>query len=366
MKTEPVLITQHSTSDDHVLCEITLNNEATLHALNLEMLQLIDDALDQCLQDTRVVAVLINSTGERAFCAGGDVVAVYHAVKNGQTDQVEAYFETEYQLDYRIRTFPLPVIAWGDGLVLGGGLGIFHASSHRIVTSRSRLSMPEAGIGLYPDVGGSWFLNRLPREIGLFLGLTGHMINCIDARELDFADWAFPANSYPQLLNALQYAKWEGRPENETVTNVLYELTCDLPECTDNEAQISGHLLWLRQLMSAGNLQDRINRVLDIQQTEGWFSKAQSNLQAASPLSLCLIDEQLQRSRHWSLRRCLRSELSLSVKICLEGDFAEGIRALLIDKDKQPHWQYASLAEVERQKLDWLLEPLWPDAQIMG
>ncbi|MAD21828.1 MAG: enoyl-CoA hydratase, partial [Halomonas sp.] len=186
-----VLFEEHTTQDGHVIGEITLNAERSLNALTLEMIEEILPRLNQWQSDERVVAVLLDSAGEKAFCAGGDVVNLYKAIQGeGAADFPERFFENEYRLDYQLHTFPKPVICWGNGIVMGGGMGLLSGSSHRIVTETSRLAMPEVTIGLYPDVGASWFLNRLPGGAGRFLAMTGGQINAPDAVHLGLADRA--------------------------------------------------------------------------------------------------------------------------------------------------------------------------------
>ncbi len=180
-----VLFTEHATQDGHVIAEVKLNAERSLNALTLEMCEEMLPRLRDWATDERVVAVLLDSAGEKAFCAGGDVVNLYKTITGeGDPSFPERFFETEYRLDFLLHTYPKPVICWGNGIVMGGGMGLLSASSHRIVTETSRLAMPEVTIGLYPDVGASWFLNRLPNGAGRFLAMTGCQINAPDAVHL--------------------------------------------------------------------------------------------------------------------------------------------------------------------------------------
>ena len=171
---QAVLFDNIQTACGRLFGRITLNSPDKLNALTLSMMDLIDQQLDAWANEPKVVGVLLDATGDRAFCAGGDVVGVYNAIKKTAKGEVpqfaEDFFTCEYRLDYRIHTYKKPIICWGHGVVMGGGIGLMSGASHRVVTPKTRMAMPEITIGLYPDVGGSWFLPKLPGKIGSFFG----------------------------------------------------------------------------------------------------------------------------------------------------------------------------------------------------
>ncbi len=191
---------------------ITLNNPKTLNALNTEMIQAMQVALDTCENDETIKAVLIQGSGEKAFCAGGDVVGMYHSMKETSAgdipEKAAQFFTNEYKLDYRLHTFPKPLISWGNGIVMGGGIGLAAACSHRIVTENSMYAMPEVTIGLYPDVAASWFFNRMPTNIGMYLGLTGARLNASDAIFTKLADFFVLDEFKDELLEDLTQLDW--------------------------------------------------------------------------------------------------------------------------------------------------------------
>ena len=185
-----------------------------LNALSLAMIDRLDPQLAAWGAGPADRRRVLDAVGDRAFCAGGDVVAVYHAIRAAGPGQVPKlcsdFFEREYRLDYRIHTYPKPILCWGHGIVMGGGIGLMAGASHRVATPKTRLAMPEIGIGLYPDVAGSWFLPRMPGRSGLFLALTGAPLNASDARFAGLADVVLPHESLPGVLDAVSAERWQG------------------------------------------------------------------------------------------------------------------------------------------------------------
>lgn len=359
-----VLFEEHTTQDGHVIGEITLNAERSLNALTLEMIEEILPRLNQWQSDERVVAVLLDSAGEKSFCAGGDVVNLYKAIQgDGAADFPERFFENEYRLDYQLHTFPKPVICWGNGIVMGGGMGLLSGSSHRIVTETSRLAMPEVTIGLYPDVGASWFLNRLPGGAGRFLAMTGGQINAPDAVHLGLADRAIASHYRDELAEKLLAASWgegEHTDAHGVVNRVLRELEQASQEVfAEMEAPVYKSSSLIRELMDHDTVEQMVEAVLAVETDDKWFSKAQKTLAHGSPVSVKLIHEQLARAKHMSLAEVFQFELSLSVQCCRHREFPEGVRALLVDKDGQPSWTYPDVASVEPSFIDELLAPAW-------
>ena len=359
-----VLFTEHATHDGHVIAEIKLNAERSLNALTLEMCEEMLPRLNAWALDQRVVAVLLDSAGEKAFCAGGDVVNLYKAIAGeGDPRFPERFFETEYRLDYLLHTFPKPVICWGNGIVMGGGMGLLSASSHRVVTETSRLAMPEVTIGLYPDVGASWFLNRLPNGAGRFLAMTGCQINAPDAVHLGLADRCIASHHRDALLQQLTDSRWgkgEDTDANGVVNRIMRELEqTSQPVFAELEAPIYQHSPLIRELMDHDSVEQIVAAITAVKSENKWFSKAQQTLAHGSPVSIKLIDEQLTRAKHMSLAQVFQSEMALSVQCCRHREFPEGVRALLVDKDGQPAWSYPDVASVENAFIHELLASPW-------
>ncbi|QJQ94440.1 MULTISPECIES: enoyl-CoA hydratase/isomerase family protein [Halomonadaceae] len=354
------------TQDDHRIGVATLNAPASLNALSLEMIEQLAERLEAWEGDPQVVAVWLEGAGGKAFCAGGDIVALYRSITAGGDDMsearafAEAYFSAEYALDYRIHTYSKPLLVWADGIVMGGGMGLMAGAGYRLVTESSRLAMPEISIGLYPDIGASWFLSRMPPGVGAYLGLTGAQLNARDALDLGLADRLIPRERHADLQQALADADYgRGLPSDahRAVSRVLDEV--EVREQAPS-AQLWPYLDHLQALTAGTDVADACRRILDDSRDESWLAANRARLAAGCPLSAHLVWRMLERHRHGSLVETFREELSLSVRCCTEGDLAEGVRALLIDKDKQPHWSHVDVESVPAGDVTALLAPLWP------
>ncbi len=354
-----VLFTEHATRDGQIIGEIRLNAEKSLNALTLDMIDLIQPKLDAWRDDSNVVAVLLDSAGDKAFCAGGDIVNLYKSMVANDTDFPEQFFTREYRLDYALHTYPKPIICWGSGIVMGGGMGLMNGCSHRVVTETSHLAMPEVTIGLYPDVGGSWFLNRMPGGTGLFLGLTGNPINAADALYLGLADRALKSDMREGMLQRLQSEHW-GDDAGGVVSRVLRELE-DESRATFDEmaAPIRAHEALIREVTDHDSVEEMVEALQAVESEDKWVKRAQKAITHGSPLSLKMIHEQLRRCRHMSLREVFQNELVLSVQCCRHRELQEGVRALLIDKDGKPQWTFPAVDEVETEFLNGLFESPW-------
>ena len=352
--TDTVLFDEINTDCGRVIGRATLNAPRSLNALSLEMIQALDARVAAWQARDEVVAIWLEGAGGKAFSAGGDVVALYRStVKHaGQAGNPEAeqYFAEEYRLDYRLHTSRTPVICWADGVVMGGGMGLMQGSQFRLVTPRSRLAMPEITIGLFPDVGASWFLNRLPGRTGLFLGLTGVHLNARDALDLGLADRFMDADP-EQVLQALAAGRYED--DGDANRALLYGRLRELSAApTGLEAPVSAHRDTIEQLCDGATVGEVVARILDHKQCDGWLDKARKTLAAGCPQTLHLVWQQLHRARHLSLAEVFRMEWCVAVQCCLHPDFREGVRALLIDKDGSPRFRHRSVDEVSADYID--------------
>ena len=360
-----VLFIEHPTLDGHKIIEITLNAERSLNALSLEMIGLIQPALDSYKDDDSVVAILLEGSGSKAFCAGGDVVSLYHALQEEDgAEFATQYFSAEYRLDYCIHTYPKPIIGWGAGIVMGGGLGLLAGCSHSIVTETTMIAMPEVTIGLYPDVGASWFLYRCPGRTGLFLGMTGQRINGADAKYLGIGDRQLDNQQRPELMTALLAVNWA---EQEHAAAHINTVLRNLESHSDASQQVSlvrEHFDLIQTLTDVDCAGDFVTALLKLETDDSWVNKAQRAVSHGSPMSIAMIYRQLHTSKRLSLKETFIAELSLSVQCCDIGEFTEGVRALLVDKDGQPNWRYKDIAQVEEQFLDQLFTNYWPRSPI--
>lgn len=365
-----VLFDELTTKDGHVIGVITLNKARQLHALSADMFPLLRQQLLNWQVDKRIVCVLLTSTGERAFCAGGDVKSLQQALVNtagdaGKQQIVSDYFTAEYQVDHLLHNFAKPLIVWGDGIIMGGGLGLFMGASHRVVTETARIAMPEITIGLFPDVGATWFLNRLPHPgVGLFLGLTGASINANDAKYLGLSEYLIPAVKQQQLLTNLGELNWhaEAAEHSAQVDSVLTALYDDSLFSADN-------LGAQQDLFTALSLKTSLADVITCIEAHGsiethdshdaWLQTCINKLLLGSPISAHILYRQVTQYTHLPLADCFRLELDIAVNVCLQGDLVEGVRALLVDKDNQPNWLYKQIDHVPADFVDALLLSPW-------
>jgi len=355
-----VIFREHATLDGHLIGEICLNAERTLNALSQEMIQLINPQLDQWLENPKVVALMLKGAGEKSFCAGGDVVGAYHLIQAQNFDAIDEYFANEYRLDYRLQTFPKPILCWGSGYVMGGGLGLMNGCSHRVVTETSRLAMPEIAIGLFPDVGASYFLNKLPREIGTFLALTGSQVSAVDSCWLGLADYALNTDQQDSVLEALKAGIWNQGDNHAVLSQVLTGLAKQAESTfVSAEKPVQNNQAILQQLLVDDNMPNFVSRLQTLKTEDPWLLKARKNVVDGSPLSLYVIQEQLKRSHHVTLKEAFLMEMQLAAQCCRLGEFAEGVRALLVDKDKSPKWRYDSVEKVDMSVVASYFQSPW-------
>jgi len=304
---------------------VTLNRPAALNALTLGMIEGLAAWLDAWERDARVRLVVLRGAGEKAFCAGGDVRAMH---ENRGSEANARFMAIEYALDHRIHTYPKPVVALIDGIVMGGGMGLAQGARLRIVGSRTRMAMPETAIGLFPDVGGSYFLSRVPGHVGNYLGLAGPTIGAADALYCGLAD---------QYVGAEPLVPGEVERMRPAIDRHFAH------------ASVEAILASLRAEEAPANRE--------------WAARTVGALERASPTMLKVTLEQLRRGASMTLAECFRMELNL-VHACFEqGDFAEGVRAAIVDKDKSPRWNPASLAEVDAAAVQRFFAPRWTAAR---
>jgi enoyl-CoA hydratase/carnithine racemase len=361
MNAPPVVFETLPTASGHRFGRATLNAPASLNALSLAMVDLLDPQLAAWAEDPSIAGVVLEGAGDRAFCAGGDVVSLCHAIRALPAGEVPAlaatFFEHEYRLDHRIHTYPKPVMCWGHGFVMGGGIGLMAGASHRVATPKTRMAMPEISIGLYPDVGGSWLLSRLPGRSGAFLALTGAQLNAADALFAGLADFVLPHESQAALIEAMGATRWAGQPSADSarLSHLLESLAWAEPLA---DSPLRTHLDRINAVIGHDTLQDIAERMQRLAaDADPWLARAASTFIKGSPTSAVLGLEMQRRARHLSLAETFRLELQASMGCCAHPDFAEGVRALLVDKDRTPKWQPATLAEVGPEWIEGHLRP---------
>jgi enoyl-CoA hydratase/carnithine racemase len=331
---------------DTVLAEVrnhighlTLNRPTGLNAIDLGMVRCLQRQLDAWAQDSSVYAVVLRGAGDKAFCAGGDIRSLYDSYKNGQSLH-EAFFVEEYALDLAIHNYRKPIVALMDGFVLGGGMGLVQGADLRVVTERSRLGMPEVAIGYFPDVGGSHFLPRVPGELGIYLGVTGVQINAADALYCGLADWYLPSEALPSLDRELDNLVWQRNPLKD-LQGVLAQLASQyLPKPPLEKLRPAiDHFFALPDIAS---IIEQL-RAVTVADSHAWALATAELMESRSPLAMAVTLEMLRRGRHLPLEACFALELHLDRQWFERGDLMEGVRALIIDKDKKPQWNPATV-----------------------
>lgn len=344
----------------------TLDNTASLNALTYDMLAELNDQLIEWQDDPDLVCVILNGAGEKAFCAGGDVRTMYHVMHEKSKEETAEfcsnYFSLEYECDYLIHTYQKPIIGWGEGIVMGGGMGLFMGTSHRVVTPKSRLAMPEINIGLYPDVGGTWFLSQIDPEVGLFLGLTGAMVNSSDAVTIGLAEWLLLEEQYPALLEELKQVDW-GSADAKSLVSALLQLMEDQVIDSKPTTQICPYLDQIKDACKGYDLNQIAQNIQAMEGETQWLENAQKSFVAGSPITAHICFRQVKEYHRLSLADCFRLELTLSVRSALLGEFEEGVRSRLVDKDGNPKWMFNSVSEVDESVIDTLFTSLWSEEE---
>ncbi|MDY0308193.1 MAG: enoyl-CoA hydratase/isomerase family protein [Castellaniella sp.] len=362
----PVLFQEIPGHDGRRIGVATLNSPRTLNGLSLAMCQLLDARLQAWAADDGLVAVVLNGAGDKAFCAGGDLHGLYRGMLDSPAGdawanvQAREFFATEYRLDHRIHSYPKPVLCWASGIVMGGGVGLMLGASHRVVTGTTRFAMPEVTIGLYPDVAGTWMLSRLPRGIGTFLAFTGAQLGAGDCLHYGLADRLCDANGFDALLGALAATDWTDDPTRHAaqVDAVLDACQAAAPE----PGPLQRHADRIRLACGRADFLE-IGAAISAwkDDPDPWLARAAATFLAGSPGSARLSHTLLARARHQSLAETFRMEFTASLHCCAEPDFREGIRALLIDKDKTPRWNPATREQATADWVQRFLAPLGPD-----
>ncbi|TWC64873.1 enoyl-CoA hydratase/isomerase-like protein [Pseudomonas sp. SJZ103] len=327
---------------------LTLNRPSGLNALTLGMVRRLTQQLQSWSDDPQVHAVVLRGAGEKAFCAGGDIRSLYDSFKRGDTLH-EEFFVEEYALDLAIHHYRKPVLALMDGFVLGGGMGLVQGADLRVVTERSRLAMPEVAIGYFPDVGGSYFLPRIPGELGIYLGVTGVQVHAADALYCGLANWYLDSAKLASLDQKLDSLQWHESPLKD-LQGVLAKLAVQrLPDPPLAELRPAiDHFFGLPDIPS---IVEQLQEVT-VADSHEWALNTVHLMRTRSPLAMAVTLEMLRRGRRLPLEQCFALELHLDRQWFERGDLIEGVRALIIDKDKNPRWNPPTLHGLDKSHVD--------------
>lgn len=327
----------------------TLNRPAQVNALTLEMCGLMLERLRAWQSDEDIVAVVLRGAGEKGFCAGGDVAQVVREVRAGGPRRFvygDAFFTVEYALDLLIHTYAKPLVSVAHGITMGGGVGLAVGASHRIVGTSLKMAMPEIHIGFFPDVGGGWFLNRTPPGTGLLMALTGMMISEADARYCGLADWCLSDADRQRLLDEMADLPWTADPSHDHGMLDTFFASLAQDGGVSGIASRSGQIRALSRKRGPADYRDALAELAD---GDEWWRVPSRSLSQGSPTAAAVTWEYMSRTRHLSLAQTLELDLVLA-KACQRGhDFIEGVRAVLIDKDRAPKWSPATFKDVDAE-----------------
>ncbi len=337
--TNDVIFTEKICAEGSKLGICTLNRPHALNALTLPMCAAMLAQFRAWQTDGHVRAVVINANGERAFCAGGDVAEVVRQVRSGGAHRFaygDEFFTVEYALDLLIHTYSKPIIALAQGITMGGGVGLIAGAAFRVIGADARMAMPEIHIGLFPDVGGGFFLNKMPSRAGWLMALTGLTIHAHDAVLHGLADAIVPSAQMAGLVDALVA---QAAPLTHASVHACIHGHPAIVAPKVDDAPMWQRLPEIRTLMNATDVRTVRDRLIALAQSDSWFAPPARNLAAGSPTTAHVAFEYLRRSSTLGIADVLALDLVLAKQFPRRHDFLEGVRAVLIDKDKAPKWR---------------------------
>ncbi len=337
----------YSEINENGVATLTLNNPKALNSITLNMVQLIKKKLEQWKDDEKVKLIIMEGEGDRAFCAGGDIKSLYKA---NVDDEVKAgaiqFFEEEYELDAYIYEYPKPIIADLSGIVMGGGVGLSYHANYRIVSEKTMWAMPEMNLGFFPDVGAGYFLNKAPGHYGRYLALTGETINGSDAMFINAADYLIPSDQVKEKINIIKETKWTPRNIQDKLAAILISEADE--SLLDNK--ISHYEDLINQHFSFNTVEEIIAS-LETDQSE-FATETRKAILSKSPVSLKVALEQVIKCENKTVQEALIQDEVIAKNFLNHADFYEGIRSVLIDKDRLPNYQYKTLSDVNEDLVE--------------
>lgn len=324
---------------------ITLNRPQVLNAVTYNMVEQLHPQLKAWEQDDDVALVVIQAAGDKAFSAGGDIRALHDWGKAGDSKVID-FYRDEYRLNQYIKRYPKPYISLMDGINMGGGVGVSIHGSHRVASERIMFAMPETGIGLFPDVGGTYFLPRCPGEVGMYMGLTGARLKTADAVYAGVTDCFIPSEKHATLIGRLA--------AGEAIDAVLADL---------QEAPGAAPLAEVRDKIDLHFSKDSLDEIIASLEAsdDDWAQKTLETLRTKSPLSLRVTYAQIRTGARLEFEECMALEFRLTNRFMRAPDFYEGVRAVVIEKDQNPQWQPATLDDVTSEMVDKYFASLGDD-----
>jgi len=353
-----ILECQNNTRIGH----ITLNSPETLNSLTLNMVNEISKLLDKWEADPQIKMIILDGSGDKAFCAGGDIRALYESMCSADGPIfAETFFESEYRLDYKLHNFPKPIISIIDGIVMGGGAGLMFGSSFKISTERTKFAMPEIGVGLFPDVGFTSVIKDLPEGLGLYIMLTSTQLNAADTLFCNLTDCSLSSEDLEKFFQEIQEIEWKDMKKDnlKILKSIVHQDGYTNKLNNFPKSKLKDELSNIQSLANASNLIEVAENILSNPTKDEWYLKGKDSLKRGSPTSAHLIWLQCQNSSHLDLKEVFQFELNMAIQITRMGDFKEGIRALIIDKDNKAKWKYDSISNVPSEWLDRHTDVAW-------
>ncbi|KOS60494.1 enoyl-CoA hydratase/isomerase family protein [Lysinibacillus sp. FJAT-14222] len=319
---------------------ITLNRPKALNSLSYEMLKPIGEKLKEWQTNDQIHVIVLKGEGEKGFCAGGDIKTLYKARSSQEAfEKAEIFFEEEYKVDMAIYRFPKPIIACLDGIVMGGGVGLTYGASHRIITERTKWAMPEMNIGFFPDVGAAHFLNKAPGFIGRYLALTASVIQAPDVLFANAADSYMDSDKLSEFLARVEQTEWHGLDVNVILNQLLTAYA--------SHPVKNGKLSALQNEIDKHFSKDTVEEILESLEKDPseFASETKQLLLSKSPSSLKITLKQLTDGKEKTLEECFATDLLLAKKFLRHDDFFEGVRSVVIDKDRNPQYIYKTVVD---------------------
>jgi enoyl-CoA hydratase len=335
---------------------IKLNRPRAINALSLEMVESIEKQLHQWKEDDQVALILLVGEGNKGLCSGGDIGFLYNGRGTDREKTALPFLATEYRMDLAIHQYPKPILVYMNGIVMGGGVGISIGCKHRIVTEKTEWSMPEMNIGFFPDVGASYFFNRMPGYTGRYLALTASIIEAADVLYIKAADRFMPSDRWNDLKRALDEMKWT----KGFITEQLNRLLDDFTSSSIPGSSIAGMQEKIDRHFIFNTMEEIIHSLsLAAEAEDPWAVETIKTLTSKSPTSLKVTLRQLQEGAGKSLEDCFRMELSLGLCFLNTHDFYEGVRAVIVDKDRNPKWSPLTIEELGEEYVSSFFQYPW-------
>ncbi len=352
------------TQSGHKIGLLTLNAPKAMNAIDLDMVNQLDEHLSAWHKDNKIVAVVMRGAGDKAFSAGGDIRKLYESMQTQGEEHLkyaDAFFEAEYSKNYRVSLFEKPIIAWGNGFVMGGGLGLFIGANHRVGTESLKLAWPEVRIGLFPDVGATWYLSRLAYPVGHWMGLAGIHMNAVDCKAVKLTQYCLEHAQFDAMLEQLTQQPWQKNiAENHAKVRALLraqeQATSSMPESELDKAKDA-----LDKLFEQSDLAAIDTAFKAYKGKNPWLKQGIENYLAGCPATVQVIMQQLKHGASMSLKEVVQWELELALQAVRYPDFAEGIRAMVMDKDFKPKWQHKDIKSVPLRWVKELTEYEWQE-----